>query len=134
MIGHDEKVVTVDGAILVDPALDYTQRAQKFIASRQWSTAQVFYADQPEPDEEDYPPSWSLAFELGLDHITTTDKNWCDDIGAIVTFFQVVQAETNGEFRMEVRYRSKMWYSQTITFIDEKIQDTDSICNMIKRV
>jgi hypothetical protein len=134
MIGTNEKVVTVDGAILVDPALDYRQRAQDFIASRQWSTTQVFYADQPEPDEEDFPPLWSLSFELGLDHITATDKNWCDDIGAIIAFFQSVQAETNGEFVMEVRYRSKLWYSETIAFIDEKIQETDSICNMIKRV
>lgn len=134
MLGLDEKAVIVDGVIPVDPALSYRQQAQNFIAARQWSTSQVFYGDQPEPDDEEFPPLWSMAFELGLDHITTNDKNWCADIRAIITFFQKVQAETNSEFVMEVRYRSKLWYSENITFIDEKVRDLDSICNMIQRV
>ncbi len=134
MPGLDEKVVIVDRAIPVNPELSYRQQAHDFIAGRQWSTSQVFYGDQAEPDDEGFPPFWSMTFELGLDHIITNDKDWCADIGAIITFFQKVQTETESEFVMEVRYRSKLWYSETITFIDEKVRDLESICGMIKRV
>jgi hypothetical protein len=134
---QDEKQLTVDGFISTDPALHYRQQAQSFIASRKWSTTSVFYGDQIEPDEESKgsePLWWSMCFALGLDHITTTDKEWRADVDAVIRFFQKVQAETGIELIMEVRYSSKQWYSATITFIDNNTLSIDEICAMIERV
>lgn len=134
-IGTDEKVLSIDGYIAVDPALGLRQRCQDFLLSRSWATDQVFYGDQPEPlDPEADGPEWSLGFNYGLDHIRTAGDRWRDDVAALVTFVQALQGELENEFEVDVRSRSKLWHSEHITFVDERPLDIARICDMIRRV
>jgi hypothetical protein len=130
----DEIVLNVDGFVLTDPANSVRQRAQQFLASRRWTTDQIFYGDQAEPEEEGIGPMWSFCFNIGLDKIDITNGKWRDDVHSLVGFLKELQAETNHDIVMDVRFRSKPWYSGHIAYIDEKCTDIDTICEMIERV
>jgi hypothetical protein len=54
----DEMVLNVDGFVPVDPALGLRERAQWFVASRQWATPSIYYGDQPEPADPEFPRGW----------------------------------------------------------------------------
>ena len=110
-------VLNVDGFLRVDPALGLRQRAQAFVASRQWNTSSVFYGDQPEQKESEDGPMWSMTFCLGLDHVTRSKADWFSDVVAIVQFLQPVARETGCEFIVEFRLKSRLWYSETLDFI-----------------
>src|SRR5438046_1880509 len=115
----DEMVLNVDGVLPVDPALGLRQRAQAFVASRQWSTSSVFYGDQPESEKSDDRPMWSMTFCLGLDHVPKSEADWFADVAAIVQFLQPVARETGCEFIVEFRLKSRLWYSETLDFISD---------------
>jgi hypothetical protein len=130
----DEKILNVDGFAPLDLADSLRNRAQLFIASRQWSTTEVFYGDQAEDTEEGTDLGWSFCFNLGLDHIRGSKGKWRDDIGALVGHLQEIFAETGREILIEVRYRSKPWHSEHIAYVDDQTPDLDTICGMIERV
>ncbi len=117
----DEVVLDIDGSLFVDPRNELRQRAESFLASRPWLTSQIFYGDQPESEDAvEQQPAWSMNFGLGLDHIKTTHEDWFSDVIALLNFVQTIQRELDNEFVAEVRYRSKSWYSEHITFIDNR--------------
>jgi hypothetical protein len=130
----DETVLNVDGLVPVDPAAGLRQRAQDFIASRQWTTEQISYADQAEPSDLEDEPQWSMNFNMGLGHIKTTAQDWFADVAAIVAFVREVSRETGSEFLVEVRYRSKPWYSEHIAFVNAEAKAPDFMREMIQRV
>jgi len=135
----DECVLNIDGLLSFDPAASLRQRAQQFVSSRSWSTKEVFYGDQAEPADEDtdtgpQEPLWSFCFCLGLDHILAGKGDWRGDIGSLVDFVQQVYVETGQEILVEVRYRSKPWYSDHITYVDDSTADLGTICSMVERV
>ena len=135
----DECVLNVDGFLPFDPAASIRDRAQRFVSSHTWSTKEIFYGDQPEPAGEDaeagsQQPLWSFCFCLGLDHISAGNGDWRTDIRALVDFVQPIFSETGREIVIEVRYRSKPWHSEHITYVDENTSDLDSICSMVDRV
>jgi hypothetical protein len=131
----DEVVLDIDGFLFVDPRSGLRQRAESFLASRPWSTSQIFYGDQPElEDGVAQQPAWSMNFGLGLDRIKTTHEDWFSDVIALLNFVQTLQREIDNEFVAEVRYRSKLWYSEHITFIDNQELDFPAIRAMIVRV
>jgi hypothetical protein len=107
----DEMLLNVDGILSVDPALGLRERAQRFVASRQWTTSSVFHGDQPEPEFSKESPTWSMCFCLGLDHVTKTRADWFADVAAIVEFARTVALEAHCEFTVEFRLRSRLWYS-----------------------
>jgi hypothetical protein len=118
----DEMVLNVDGFVPVDPALGLRERAQRFVASRQWATPSVYYGDQPEPADPQCPEStvaWSMCFCLGLDHVTKTRADWFADVAAIVEFVRAVALEAHCEFTAEFRLRSRLWYSETLDIIGD---------------
>jgi hypothetical protein len=124
----DEMVVQLDGTITFNPAVSLRGRCRKFIASRNWSTSDIHYADQEEPDEskEQTKRMYSLTFALGLDHVPTTTKDWFADVRAIIDFIHPIARETNSEFLLEFRLKSKLWYSCTLqTITREPIDETD---------
>lgn len=130
----DETVLNIDGFLFVDPALGLRQRAEGFLTSRQWCTAQVFYADQPEPEDVvEEQPAWSMGFNLGLDHIKTAGSDWFDDVTALLGFVQTLQQELENEFVVEVCYRSKSWHSEHITFINGRHINFAKMRDMIVR-
>jgi hypothetical protein len=136
---NDECVLNVDGFVSFNPAQSLRAHARKFVASRPWSTKEVFYGDQLEPTEESAEqerdePLWSFCFCLGLDHIPDSNGDWRDDVGALVGFLQEISSETGREILMEVRWRSKPWYSEHIAYVDDKTPDLTTICAMIERV
>jgi hypothetical protein len=121
-VGTDEMMLLVDGIIPVDPAPELRSRAQAFIASRQWSTPQIFVGDQGEPEFSDKQTTrWSISFALGLDHVPRAggDDRWFGDVAALIEFVRPIALETRSEFMVEFRLRSRLWYSETITTIDE---------------
>jgi hypothetical protein len=143
----DEKVLNCDGFLHVDPAIEIRGRAERFLATREWSTDQVCYGDQCElvdeygddtpPDEDEdveMVPRWSFCFNLGLDHIRTCGVDWYADVQAIVDFLRNVATETETEFNVDVRYRSKRWYSEHIAIVDGSNRDRRYIKAMIERV
>jgi hypothetical protein len=131
---NDEQVLNVDGLAAIDTAQSLRIRAQGFLASRHWTTTEISYGDQVEPDEEGAIPLWSFSFCLGLDHIHLGEQGWRDDVEALIRFLQEVYSETRREILMEVRYRSRLWYSEHIAFVDDNTPEVDAICTMIKRV
>jgi hypothetical protein len=125
----DEMVLNVDGFVPVDPALGLRERAQRFVASRQWATPSVYYGDQPEPADPDFPDakaSWSMCFCLGLDHVRGTQADWFADVAAIVEFVRAVALEVGCEFTIEFRLQSRQWYSETLDVVgDEPVEQPD---------
>jgi len=134
----DETVLNIDGFLNVDPAAGMRQRAESFLASRRWSTSQVFYGDQQElgdEEEDEQPqPRWSMTFALGLDDIKTPGEDWFSDVTAMLSFVQTLQEELDNEFTAEVGYRSKPWYSEHITFVSEQKMDFSTVRAMIDHV
>lgn len=122
MAALDDKVLLqVDGCLHVDPAqTGLRQRAQAFLASRQWTTNQLFYTDQAELVEARAlgRPTWSMAFGLGLDHVTAVEDEWFADVAALLAFVQAVQAEVGNKFVVQVRFRRSPWHSKHITRIN----------------
>src|SRR5262249_26215807 len=96
--------------------------AQSFIAGRKWSTASICYGDQPEPQfsEDSAKPMWSMCFNLGLDHVRHTESDWFADVAAIADFLQPIAREIGCEFIMEIRLKSRLWYSETLMFISKE--------------
>jgi len=135
----DECVLNVEGFLPFDPAESLRRRAQEFVRSRSWSTKEVFYGDQAEPAGEDAEagspkPLWSFCFCLGLDHISPGSEDWRSDIRALVDFVQPIYSETGREIVVEVRYRSKPWYSEHIDYVDDNTADLNTICSLVERV
>lgn len=131
----DEVVLDIDGFLFVDPRNGLRQRAESFLASRPRLSSQIFYRDQPEPEDVvEQQPAWSMNFGLGLDHIKTTHEDWFSDVIALLDFVQTLQQELDNEFVAEVRYRSKLWYSEHITFIDNRELDFPAIRSTIVQV
>lgn len=117
----DERVLNVDSSILhVDPALGLRERAQKFVASRQWTTASIFYGDQPEPEFSEDKPAWSMCLCLGLDHVRDTKADWFADVAAIVEFVRAVALEARCEFNLEYRLQSRQAYSETLDIVTDE--------------
>ena len=110
---NDEVVLNTDGFLRFDPAKSLRQRAQAFLASRQWSTPEVTYGDQPEPELGE-PPLWSFSFAFGLDHVRKYKGDWFADVEALLAFVQDVVREAKSEVVVQVSYRSKPWYSEHI--------------------
>src|SRR6266496_6126925 len=108
----DEMVLQIDGLVSVNPAVSLRGRCKQFIASRQWSTPAVFYADQEEPEEsaEQTKRIWSITLALGLDHVATTNKDWFGDVKALIEVVQPIARETDSEFIVEFRLSAKLWY------------------------
>ncbi len=124
----DEMILQIDGLVSVNPAVSLRGRCKQFIASRQWTTTEVFYADQEEPEEsaEQTRRIWSITLALGLDHVPSTDKDWFADVAAMMDFMQPIARESDSEFIVEFRLSSKLWYSVTLQHLDhEKIDETD---------
>ena len=124
----DEMVLQIDGLVSINPAVGLRGRCKQFIASRQWSTPEILYADQEEPEEsaEQTKRIWSITLALGLDHVPATSKDWFADVRALIDFMQPVARETDSEFVVEFRLSSKLWYSVTLQHLDqEKIEETD---------
>lgn len=84
--------------------------------------------------EPEGPRRWSFSFALGLDHITTTSGDWFADVEAILDFLQTVAAEEDCESVVEVRYLSKPWFSEHITYIDQEATNRSAIRQMIELV
>ncbi|HEV8605026.1 MAG TPA: hypothetical protein VGQ99_06650 [Tepidisphaeraceae bacterium] len=124
----DEMVLQVDGLIRVNPSVSLRGRCKQFIASRTWSTPQIFYAEQEEPDatKEQGKKIWSITLALGLDHVPATKADWFADVKSLIGFIHPIARETKSEFLVEFRLSSKLWYSCTFQTIDEKpIDETD---------
>jgi len=124
----DEMVLQIDGLVPVNPSVSLRGHCKKFIASREWATTEVLYADQEEPEEsaEQTKRIWSITLALGLDHVPSTDKDWFADVAAMMDFMQPIARETDSEFIVEFRLSSKLWYSVTLQHLDhEKIDETD---------
>ena len=118
----DEMVLNVDGFVSVDPALGLRERAQRFLASRQWATPSIYYGDQPEPADPEFPESkagWSMCLCLGLDHLRGTQADWFADVAAIVEFVRAVALEVGCEFTVEFRLTSRLWYSETLDIVTD---------------
>ena len=107
----DEMVLNVDGILHVDPALGLRERAQSFVASRQWTTPSVFYGDQEEPDFSQDSPAWSMCFCLGLDHAMKTKADWFADVAALLEFVRTVALDTRCEFNVEFRLKSRLQWA-----------------------
>ena len=120
---RDEMVLNVDGIVSVEPALGLRRRAEKFVSSRQWTTASIFYGDQPEPEFSEEQPAWDMCFCLGLDHVPKTQADWFGDVMAIIEFAQTVALEVSCEFIVEFRLSSRPWYSETLGFIEDDPND-----------
>jgi len=138
-------VFMADGFISVDPALGLRERAEAFLRSRQWSTASILYGDQPEADDSQTRPGWSVTFGLGLDHVPKsagdsfgmrqsnalrsgdhvpkTTGDWFGDVAAIVEFLEPVAREARCEFILEFRLSSRLWYSETLGHIGDEPGD-----------
>jgi hypothetical protein len=129
----DEAVLNTDAFVPFDPAGSLRARAQTFLASREWSTAQVSYGDQSEPDSGE-PPLWSFAFALGLDHISKHRMECLADIEALIGFLQEVAKEFRCEVTVQVSYRSKPWHSEHIAFVTGEALDVKGITEMVQRV
>ena len=123
----DEMVLNVDGIVSVDPALGLHKRAEKFVSSRQWTTTSIFYGDQPEPEFSEEKPAWGICFCLGLDHVPKTQADWFGDVTAIIEFAQTVAFEVGCEFIVEFRLSSRLWYSETLGFINDN--PSEKICS-----
>jgi len=124
----DEMVLQIDGLVCMNPAVSLRGRCKQFIASRQWSTKEIFCADQEEPEEsaEQTKRVWSITLAMGLDHVPGTQKDWFGDVKALIEFMQPIARETDAEFIVEFRLSSKLWYSVTLQHLDrEKIDETD---------
>lgn len=142
----DERFLTTDTILPFDPAIELRQRATAFIASREWTTDQIFVCDCREPTVDQYGDDslledgsepegeqrWSLWFELGLDHIHTAEADWFSDVIAIMDFLQQIYDETGCESRIEFRRRSKHWFSEAIGYVDCKPRQGDIIHEMIE--
>src|SRR6266566_4847727 len=115
----DEMVLNVDSILHVDPALGLRERAQRFVVSRQWTTPSVFYGDQKEPDFSQDRPAWSMCFCLGLDHALETRADWFADVAALLEFVRTVALDARCEFNVEFRLKSRLWYSESLTNIDD---------------
>ena len=116
----DEMVLNVDGIVSVDPELGLRKRAEKFVSSRQWTTTSIFYGDQPESEfSKEKPKTWGMCFCLGLDHVPKTQADWFGDVMAIIEFAQTIALEVNCEFVVEFRLSSRLWYSETLGFIED---------------
>ncbi len=127
-IPKDEMVLQLDGLVEVNPADSLRGRAEKFIGSRKWSTAEIHYADQEEPaeSEEQTKKIWSMTFALGLDHTPAAKSDWFSDVRALVEFIQPIVRETKSEFILEFRLGSKLWYSCTLeTLTGEALEEVD---------
>jgi hypothetical protein len=124
----DEMVVQIDGIIPVNPAVELRGRCKQFIGSRQWSTPDVHYGDQEEPEEsaEQTKRVWSITVAMGLDHAAKTEADWFADVKALIDLMHPIARETDAEFIVEFRLSSKLWYSVTLQHLDhEEIDDTD---------
>ena len=120
VVMNNERFLLVDGFIFVDPAESIRDRSLALINELHWSTDQIAYADQPEPEDVvETQPAWSICFELGLDHALDKMGDWRQDVNRLFTFLDEVQAETGAEFLVEVRFRSAPWYSLHVCFIDD---------------
>jgi hypothetical protein len=113
---NDEMVLNVDAILSVDPAKGLHDRAQKFVSSRQWTTASIFYGDQAEPDYPEESPMWSMSFCLGLDHALKIESDWFADVAAMVEFVRTAALETGCMFSLEFQQGKR---SGTIAFIDD---------------
>jgi hypothetical protein len=60
-----------------------------------------------------------MCFCLGLDHVPTTHADWFADVAAIAEFACEIAIEAHCEFIVEFCLRSRLWYSETLCFIDE---------------
>lgn len=114
----DEMIFQADGIITLDPSLGLRERAESFVRSRNWSTSSIFYGDQAE-DGGGSEPSWSMTFNLGLDHVPKTKSDWFSDVAAIVEFLQPVARELDSAFVLEFRRSSRLWYSETLGFVND---------------
>ncbi|MDB5338642.1 MAG: hypothetical protein JWN70_4261 [Planctomycetaceae bacterium] len=144
----DEVALVTDSVVTTDPSIHLSQRANALIAHRAWSTKSIYYGDQREPTVDEYgddslledgsepdgPPRWSFSFALGLDHIKTASGDWFADVAAILDFLKTVSVEQGCESLVEVRYLSKPWFSEHITYVDEKAIDQTTIRQLIERV
>ena len=119
----DEMVLNVDGFLLVDPALGLRDRAQRFVASRQWTTPSILYGDECEPADPQLPEEstagWSMSLCLGLDHVRSTQADWFADVAAIVEFVRSVALEAGCEFTVEFRLSSRLSYSETLDIVTD---------------
>ena len=118
----DEMVLNVDGFVPVDPALGLRERAQHLVASRQWATPSIYYGDQSEPADPEFPkskPGWSMCLCLGLDHVRKAQADWFADVAAIVEFVRAVALEVGCEFTVEFRLSSRLWYSETLDVVTD---------------
>ena len=132
----DEMVLNMDAIIPSDPALGIREKAQAFMASREWSTPSVFYGDQPEPEFSTVRPQWSIALCLGLDHVPTTEGDWFADVKAMMEHAHGIIRETGGECNVEFRLSSKLWYSETIQILGDEpdqIVDYQAVKGMLEQ-
>jgi hypothetical protein len=128
----DEVVLNVDGFVSSNPVESLRPRAQEFLASRRWTSTQIFFGDQAEAEEGEIEPLWSFCFCIGLDNLDSSNGKWRDDVAALLAFLKELPVETEHEMVMDVRIRSKPWYSGHIAFVDEMCPALDKICDMIE--
>jgi hypothetical protein len=126
-------VFQADGAVTENPELRIRREAEQLILSRKWSTSSIFFGDQPESNSE-HKKSWSITFNLGLDHLPAAGDAWLSDAEAIVNFVTDVSKRLNSEFILEVRSTSKLWWSLTVAIVSGEKPDMSIVRSMVKRV
>ena len=116
-LGTDEIMLCVELFVKSDPSEKLRGAAEAFIASRDWTTSEVFYADQKEEADKEGTQWWSAFFLLGLDHIRETPGDWLADVMPLFTFVQPYALEAGREAYADVRWRSRLWFSEPVAHI-----------------
>lgn len=132
-VGTDEVMLLVDGGVDEDPSAGLRERAAAFVASRQWTTDQIFAADQPENADDLTAGPWSLSVAYGLDHASRKGVDWFADVTAIIEFVHSLCEGADREFGVELRWRSALWYSHHVATIEAKPPNLPAIREMIER-
>jgi hypothetical protein len=86
----------------------------------------------PDGEDAETMPRWSICFNLRLDHIRASGLDWFADVRAIVEFLRDLARETETEFTVEIRYRSRLWYSEHLSFVDASHGDSSFMKEMIE--
>jgi hypothetical protein len=133
-LGTDEIMLCVEMFVKSDPSGGLRNAAEALIASREWTTTEVFYRDQKEEKGEDGTQWWSACFLLGLDHIGETRGDWVGDVMAFLTFVQPHAVEAGSEVYTDVRWRSRLSYSEPIAVFLEAVPEREEVGQFIKTV
>ena len=123
----DEVVLNTDGFVQAAKADEVRERCNQFIENGAWETDQIGYGDQAEPDG-----LWSFAFNIGLDSVNDS-ANWFEDVAALLEFLNLAARDHESEITVDVRFRSILWYSDHIAFLDGSPLDLDKLRDMIHR-